>query len=60
MEVNCAEFSRDHLRVIAVRNKADILAVRLLGDELESELVRDGTRFKLGLPADRQEHARKR
>ena len=49
---------RDDLRVVAVGDEADVLALRLLGDELEAELVRDGARLGLRLRADGQEHAR--
>src|SRR5258708_17231252 len=53
-----AKLTRDHLRVIAVRHEADVLALRLLGDELETELVRHGARLGLGLRTDGQHHAR--
>ena len=48
----------DHARVVAVGDEADVLALALLGDELEPQLVRDRPRLRLRLRADREQHAR--
>ena len=51
-----AEVARDDLRVIAVGNEADVLALRLLRHDAESQLARELARLFLGELADGEEH----
>src|SRR4051812_30514044 len=44
--------------MIAIGHEADVLALGLLGDQLESELVRDGARLWLCLVSHGENHAR--
>ena len=49
---------RDDLCMIPVGHEADVLALRLLGDELEPELVRHRARLRLRLRPHGQQHPR--
>src|SRR5581483_8600431 len=52
------ELAPEDRHVVAVRDKADLLTLRLVGDPGEPEGTRDGARLLLGLGANRQEQAR--
>src|SRR3954468_1641883 len=51
-----AEPLPQNLRVVTVRNEADVLALRLLRDDLEAQAVRDGARLRLRARANGEQH----